>query len=302
MQADPDFQFEVRCNWDTLSTLYGETEMDGTGYFMDQEWDLELRLRGRSRRKECDSTLLPFRVQFRKKELREAGFPEIRNHKIVTPCLNNDEGDENLMEEYLIYNLYNVLTDSSFRVLHGRLIRSWDNDIKPADEIPILVLEPNDELFWRVDGVEVELPNMPADSLDPYTYNLNALFQFMIGNFDWSHDFLRNVKLVRIEDKTIIIPYDFDYCSIVDPPYRKAPADLGIRTAQARVYLGQHFFESLPEMEQYFLRKREELTNTVLNFEHLRKSRKRQIVNYLDDFFDFIEDPEHKLEYKLVLD
>jgi len=300
-QADQALQMEIVCNWDTLSALYGEDEMDGLAIYGGQEWDLELRLRGRSRRKECDSTLLPFRIQFRKGELREAGLEEFRNHKIVTPCLTDDSGLESLMEEYLIYQLYNILSDSSFRVVDGILTRSWPDGIKKGDEISMLILEPNNELFSRLGGEEIELPNFPSDSLDPYTYNLNALFQFMIGNFDWSQEFLRNVKLVRIGDKTITVPYDFDYCSIVNPPYRKAPIDLGITTSNDRVYLGKYFFHTLPQAEAVFLNHRQEITDLVLEFEPLKKSRRKQIVKYLDGFFDYLADPEHQLEYKFIL-
>ncbi len=300
-QNDQDIVIHVSTQWDTLNAMQDETEIDGIVTYNGAEWKSDIRLRGRNRRMSCDSMLLPFRLQFKKKQLAKAELAGFRNHKVVTPCLNKKEGIDNLQEEMLIYEMYRLFTDSSFMVVKGRLIRSWPEERQEEDEIPILIIEPNNELFARLGGTEIELPNYPVDSLDPWTYNMTALFQFMIGNFDWDQKFRRNIKLIKIGDKAITVPYDFDYAAIVAAPYVKVPIEMGISTRSERVYLGEYFFEELPEIEQHFLSKKELLLQHVSDFPGLKNSRRKQIVKYLEKFYDFIEDSEHTLAYKTVL-
>lgn len=294
-------RIEVKCNWILLNSIRDDTEIEGTAQLLGAEWETELSLRGRFRRAKCDTTMLPFRVQFRKKELRGAGFPEYRNHKIVTPCIVDDEGIQNLQEELLVYRLYNILTDQSFKAVEATLLRYSMNPNSPPDSIMVLVLEPTKEMADRVGNGEVETYNLPADSLDAWSYNCTALFQFMVGNFDWSQKFVQNVKLVKGPKGLIMVPHDFDFSSIVEASYARVPKEFGIYDPKDRVYLGEYFFDQLPEVEQHFIDHKEEMIEYVLAFEGLKKSRRKQIVVFLKNFFKHIEDPEHTMAYKMSL-
>ena len=301
LAAQESPRIEVKCNWVLLNSIRDDTEIEGTITALDKEWEIELQLRGRFRRAKCDTTMLPFRVQLRKKELREAGFAEFRNHKIVTPCIADPEGTQNLHEELLVYKLYNILTDQSFDVIEAKLLRYSMNPNSPPDSVTVLVIEPTKEMAQRVGSGEVETYNLPADSLDAWSYNCTALFQFMVGNFDWSQKFVQNVKLVRGPNGLITVPHDFDFSSIVEASYALVPREFGIYDPKDRVYLGEHFFDQLPEMEQHFIDHKDEMIEYVLAFEGLKKSRRKQVVTFLKNFFRYIEDPDHVMEYKMAL-
>jgi hypothetical protein len=300
-QATPDLSLTIIAEWDTVRNLYGDDEYKATTQFNDTEWKSELKLRGRNRRKRCDSTLTPLRLQFKKKELRAAGLKEMRNHKIVTCCIENAAGLENLQEEILVYQLYEILTDQSFRSVEAELTMKWPDDEYPEKASPVLIIEPNKELVDRLGGTEIEEYNHPADSLNAECYNRTALFQFMVGNFDWDQTMQTNIKMIRVDSKALIVPYDFDFSAIVSPSYARLPADLGLKNFKDRIYLGQYFLDQLPEMEAYFISKKDELYEHVLNFEGLKKYRRKQITKYLDIFFDFIEDPDTTITYKTIL-
>ena len=300
-QSTPNLSVVIVAEWDTVRNLHGENECKAKAEFNGVVWKSQLRLRGRNRRVKCDSTLTPLRMQFKKKELRNAGFKEFRNHKIVTCCIDSEVGNENLQEELLVYQLYEILTDHSFRSVEAQLTMKWPDDANPEKTTPVLILEPTKELADRLNGSEVEKYNYPADSLHIESYNRTALFNFMIGNFDWSHGMQTNVKMIRVESKAVIVPYDFDFSAIVSPSYARIPTDLGLKNFKDRVYRGQFFFDDLSETEKHFLDKKEELYTHVLNFEGLKKFRRKQINKYLDIFFDFIEDPDHVLEENTIL-
>ena len=300
-KADKDLRITVQCHWDTLSNIRDDTEIPGAAVYGDQEWELEIRLRGRSRRMSCDTTLLPFRMQFRRKELRNAGYDEFRNHKVVTPCLDNKSGVESLQEELLLYQLFRIITDSSFMTTEGLLTRTWPDDRFEADEIPILIIEPNEELAARLNGVEVETVNFPADSIDPWSYNVTALFQFMIGNFDWNYRFNHNIKVIRTDGNAIIVPYDFDYAAICDVPYRRVPSDMNMTNKYDRVYLGEHFIDQLPATIAHFQALKSAIYDHVDSFETLKNSRRKWIMKYFDTFYEYISDPESTFEYRMRL-
>ena len=301
MQLTTDLRLSIIADWDTVRNLYGETECDAKTIINDVDWKSQLRLRGVSRRRKCDSMLIPLRLQFKKKELRKAGFKEFRNHKIVTCCLENDAGHENLQEEILIYQLYQILTDQSFRSVEAELTMRWPDDVNPQKITPILILEPNKEMANRLGGIEVEAYNFPADSLDAESYNRNAMFQFMVGNFDWTQSSQRNIKMIRVGAKVLIVPYDFDFSAIVSPAYASIPPDLGIKDFKDRIYLGEFFIDQIPATRAEFIGKKEEIYEHVLNFEGLKKYRRKEIKKYLGIFFNYIQKPNSPIAYKTIL-
>ena len=60
-----------------------------------------------------------------------------------------------------------------------------------------------------------------------------ALFEYMIGNLDWSVPVRHNIKLiVPKEDSNAIafpVPYDFDYSGLVKTDYAIPPPELELR-------------------------------------------------------------------------
>ena len=82
--------------------------------------------------------------------------------------------------------------------------------------------------------------------LDPAQAGRVALFEYMIGNLDWSmragpkgETCCHNSKLIVGAGGTIVpLPYDFDYSGLVDAPYAIPPEGFGIRTVRSRVYQG----------------------------------------------------------------
>ena len=290
-QNDSDLRIRVMCHWDTMAVMRGDRELDATTTYNGKEWTTELRLRGKFRLMNCDTMIRPFRLQFKKKELRNAGLVEYRNHKIVTPCIANEEGIENLLEEKLVYQLYAILTDSSFRYVQGTLERTWPDDIRDQQDIPILVLEPNDEMADRLGGKEIEKYYYPADSVDPWSYNLTAMFQFMVGNFDWDLTLLKNVKLImKDNDKVVIVPYDFDFSEIVAPSYRRVPMPyLELYSRYKRVYQGVYFMDQLDETKQYFISHKRAVMDAINSYDGLSKTRIKRIAKYIEGFYTIIE-------------
>jgi hypothetical protein len=91
--------------------------------------EIRLKSRGEFRNGYCDFP--PLAVNFKKVEFKKEDLSRIEKMKVVTHCISGNE--KNLIKEYLIYKLYNVLTDNSFRV---RLLRiNYINTFKKSKPI-----------------------------------------------------------------------------------------------------------------------------------------------------------------------
>ena len=291
---------DVATQWDTLFSIRDDRDVEGTLADGVNTLEIKMRLRGVSRRRDC--IYKPFQLNLKKKDMRKRGYEEFDKFKVVTHCIEFEDGEENVYEELLIYHLYNAITDESYRakLCNFNYIDATD-ETKPLEAIAI-ILEPNDECFWRLNGEEVEMFNFPKDSMEGYSYVRTAMFQFMIGNLDWGTDMMQNVKFVRRQNGlSTIIPYDFDYSAIVAPPYARLNPDVGQTDFRDRYYRGAYFEELIPEILSEFIAKRDDILGVVDNFEYLKSSRRKWLIKYFEAFFEYLENPETAIGFNTIL-
>ena len=256
-----------------------------------EEWELEVRSRGKFRRLKCDFP--PLKLNFSKKKLKNAGFKPYDEFKLVTHCLEDENGKEIVLREYLTYKLYRILTNHSFRA-HLSKIEYKDSQSRARSQHYGVLLEPEKELRKRLDAKNCkECFNADTSRFDRNAAETLALFQYMIGNTDFSLAKLHNVYLMVTDtaSQTIVpVPYDFDFCGLVDAPYALPNPDLKLSSTRDRLYLG--FSRDAKEMEKvikHFKSKKEELIQEVTNFKYLSKTSRKDILQFLEDFFDELE-------------
>lgn len=289
--------------WDSLMTIKDNSSREGriliTGENINEEWKTEFTVRGRFRRAKCNFP--PLEINLKKGALRDRGLAEFDKFKLVTHCDTENPDPSDLYEELLVYQLYGLMTPYCFKTMPLRIDYFYPNG-KPCQKNSVaLILEPTAEVVHRVGGREFEQYGTIADSLDAASYCRTAMFQFMIGNFDWDHTMQRNVKMIGQPGQYHLIPYDFDFTAIVYPPYGRLPSDLGLKDFRDRIYLGQFFPEQLPFMEQEFIAKKSLLFGHVENYPYLSKARRREIISYLDKFYTFITHPATTIAYRTIL-
>jgi hypothetical protein len=293
----------IRGAWDSLSLNKDDSSWEATVQIVKgtdvEEWAAQITARGKYRRRQC--SLPPFELNLKKGDLRERGMLSFDKLKVVTHCDLEQPMAEDIMEEFLVYRLYNIITRFSFQVMLVKVDYILPDGRALELDAPALILEPTREVAYRTNGLEKEGYEVTGDSLDAAGYCSNALFQFMIGNSDWSQAMQRNVKMIGSPGAYHCVPYDFDFSAIVAPPYMRIPPDLGIRDYRDRIYLGTYFSEHLPEVIRYFLSKEEEMLAYVKDFPHLKRSRKREILDYLGVFFDYIRTPGSPISRGVVL-
>jgi len=251
---------------------------------------VEIRPRGEYRREECymPSIMVNFKT---------AGAPTLNKLgrlKLVWPCSKAGYDDELILKEYLVYKIYNLLTEKSFRV---RLVKMSYHDIsekiKPR-RLYAFFIEDVDDMARRNNCVEVEPDRPNTESTDRDQTTLVSLFQYMIGNTDWAVPIYQNIKLIRAKkDSTslpFVVPYDFDFCGLVNATYAIPAPELGIASVTERLYLG--FTRTIDELHaalEIFQRKRVAIDSLITNMDILAPYHKKEMLRYIDEFFEIVK-------------
>ena len=144
-----------------------------------------------------------------------------------------------MRREYLIYRMFNLLTPRSFR---ARLVEAKYIDTVSkttvAEDLAILI-EDDDDVADRLEGRITTQENIIFARVDPDALNLMMLFQYMIGNTDFSILVQHNIRLVQTQEgRRYAVPYDFDYSGLVDAGYAVPGKNLPITSVRDRLYRG----------------------------------------------------------------
>jgi hypothetical protein len=251
-----------------------------------------INARGKMRRKICH--LPPLRLNFGADTT--SPLRGLKSLKLVSPCDAISNYEQLLIKEYLVYKMYNLISDKSFRV---RLMQvSFEDALgkKKGFKQYAFFMEDVDELAKRHNCEVVEGEMYLTDATDRMQITLVSIFEYMIGNTDWSVPNNHNIKLIRplegTSRKPFAVPYDFDYSGIVDAPYATPDPELGLDYVTQRLYRG--FPRNMAELEplvQKFKDKKEEIYKVISDCKLLTPGNMKQMSNYLDDFFKMLERP-----------
>ena len=280
------------------------TELDGSEHRL----DLKIQTRGRFRRQKSTCNFPPVRLNFRKGQVEDSLFASQDKLKLVTHCQTKRSRYEQLvLREYLAYRTLMALTDKS---KSARLMRiTWidtEGENDPLEKYGF-VIEDDDNVGDRIGMEEVSSSGLNYSDLDPAHTNLISLFQFMIGNTDYSlirgpadDDCCHNA--VPYTDGTIMrsIPYDLDFSGLVNAPYAEPNPQFRIRNVRTRVYRGRCANNGyLPATIQLFQDKKAEIYALIGELTALDDRNRDQVTEYFDDFYALISDPS-EVEKELV--
>lgn len=259
--------------------------------------EIRICARGQFRRKNCymPSTMFDF------KNPQSPKLSCLGKLKMVSGCATSGYDEQLLLKEYIIYKMYNILTEKSFRV---RLMRINYDDTK--DKVKLysqhaFVIEDVKDLAKRNKSKEYK-GKIATESTDRNYMTLVALFQFMIGNTDWAVPVAHNIKFILPKKdsvaRPITIPYDFDFAGLVDAPYATPSPLLGTESVRERVYRG--FARNMAELQaviDIFKDKKDSIYSLIQNFELIKSANREIMIKYLNDFYQIIDNKKLVNDY-----
>jgi hypothetical protein len=298
-------KFDIsRYRWTKSDTEYLKATL--TYYINDKDSitkNIKVRSRGTFRRNYCDFP--PLMLNFHKKDSSKGEFANIKKLKLVTDC--KPGRDDYVLKEYLAYRLYNILTENSFRVrlLRVRYVNTAKQD--KSETQFAFVIEPVEMLAKRINAVEIKSKNLTQKNVKPEMMDRAAIFNYMIGNTDWSVPIQHNMLILtqpksERPDLGVIIPYDFDFSGLVNTNYSSPFPGLKIKTVRERLYLGicrneETYINALKE----FAEKKDAFYREINNFPYLKEKTKLEMISYLEEFFKGINE-KNTTAKKLIYD
>ena len=220
---------------------------------------------------------------------------------MVTHCNDRDQSEQFMLLEYNIYRLYNELTDLSLAVRLAKVTYIDSEFAYPVATRYAFFNEHWDHLAERSGWTYVRAPVIPPKAYDTEQRGIFEVFQYFIGNTDWSFAFAAPDDDFCCHNATPIgnpagpvfpVPFDFDQAGIVNPPYAKPAETLGIRNVRQRLYRGLcGSDEDLQVTFDLFRTQRQTLYDIFEQSDELSDRSKSQTVQYFDAFFSTIDDP-----------
>lgn len=251
--------------------------------------EIRVQPRGEFRKYSCDiaSLMLNFKNSSSPK------LSPLKKLKLVGGCRSTNLDEELLLKEYLIYKIYNFISNMSFRV---RLLRVTYHDskqkMKSYTQYAFLIEDVND-MANRNNCIEIKKIKFSPETTNRQQMTLVGIFEYMIGNTDWSIVNYHNVKLMAPKSDTLampyVVPYDFDYTGVVNASYAIPDEQFGNKTVTERVYRGRpRSTDELIEALAVFKEKKERIMVYINDFSLLSVKTKKSVISYLEQFYDII--------------
>lgn len=264
--------------------------------------EIQIKPRGVLRLKICNNP--PLRVNVRNTNKVFQLLDDLDKLKMVVPCKGTSAYQDYIFSEYLAYKLYNIITDNSFKV---RLIKVnyYDTGGKvKAGNAYTFIIESHETLANRLESIPINIDRIGDKDIDPEQAAILYLFQYMVGNTDWTIHGLHNIKLLKTMDVSrpspLPVAYDFDFAGLVNAHYAAPGEQLDIKTVTERAYMGYCLPDEIMNRTfDLFIQKESQVMNTVHHFDLMSDDLKQRSLNYLREFYDIIKDPERR-EHRIL--
>lgn len=265
------------------------------------EHRIQVRARGNSRLRVCDFP--PLRLNFSGDDTQGTEFEGQDKLRLVTHCRSRADARSDAIEEFAAYRIFNLLSEVSYKV---RLLRfSYKDTDKPGKRIErygFLIESPN-ELADRTNGHIVKVSGVSLRSIDENHAALVYIFQYLIGNTDWSFvksegdEFCcHNGDLIEIDSKRYYIPYDFDLAGLVDATYAYPDPALPIRKVTQRMYRGYCTSrDKLQTALAVVMARKDEILGVIEGVPGLVEADRAKSINFLGQFFARTENEDRLL-------
>lgn len=252
--------------------------------------DIRLKTRGEFRNSYC--IYAPIELNFKNADFGYSDLNRISKLKLVPQCKTGSINENYVLREYLTYKLFQVFTDTSFRV---RLLTVTYIDTEKKKKTTTqsgFFIEPVEFLTARTNSIQINTLMLNQKSIVPVIMDRLAIFNYMIGNYDWAVPKQHNVRVIKplvlnTSGLVIAIPYDFDWTGLVNADYAIPAEVIGTENVRERLFLGVCRSREVYQKDmEIFLKKKEEFYKIINEFPDLSQRDKKDMIGYLDEFYN----------------
>lgn len=255
--------------------------------------------RGVTRRALC--RVPPIRIRFDRSATQGTLFEGQRSLKLVTHCSSSRRWEQYYVLEMLAYRIYNLVTERSFRV--RALAMTYADDERgraDANRFAFLIEHARDvadrNRMERIRSGRIRPGDYSADGIVRF-----MLFQYLIGNTDWSvwtaaeeERCCHNMRVIGIPGtgRLYPVPYDFDSAGLVNASYAAPHESLPIRNVSERLYRGFCLHNSsLDALRLEYMALEDDILALIENEPLLTSRNRSRALRYVREFFEILADP-----------
>ncbi len=257
---------------------------------------LKLKTHGIWRLNHCDFP--PIRLDFSKDNTKKTIFAGLDKPKLTNFCRDDDGYEQYVLQELQAWRIYWTLTHDTHASRALRITYVDSATGKPLTTRYAFINEDPARMAARLGGKILDIKGAGPDDMQPGPMVMTGVFEYMIGNTDFSMSALHNIELFTRTDGTDPIPVarDFDFAGIVNTRYATPNEQLHIRTVRDRIYRGYCAPDSIyPKIFALFDAKKEAIY--ALYHDQIGALLKPKIVEettkYLDEFYKTIDNPKN---------
>jgi len=254
---------------------------------------LRVRTRGIWRLKTCEFP--PLRLNFTSEAAKGTLFQGLDKPKLVSYCRNNDRFEQYVLQELQLYRIYQLLTPVSHKVRLVRLAYTDSAKGKVETTRYAILLEEPKAIAARLGGTVLEQKGALPGDLDEFHDALVGVFQYFIGNTDFSTHGLHNVELLAQPDGVILpLAYDFDFSGAVNASYATVDPRLSVTRVRDRLFRGfctpreafTRVFALFNEKKPQIYALYNDQVGSLMD-----RGVAKETLKYFDDFYRTINDP-----------
>ena len=251
----------------------------------------EAKTRGHFRRMTENCLYPPLLLHFAKNNRTSNNiFNQNYKLKLGMPC----RGDEYIIHEWMVYKLYNLVTQKSFRARLVKVKLEDNKNKKPILPFYGMLLEEENQVAERNNVIAINKKLRPEQT-ETNSFLTMAVFEYLIGNTDWSVQYLQNIKLLAADSNAapVTVPYDFDMSALVGSPYAKPAEELNLPSVYERRYRGYCIqnIEKFNETIALYNGLKKDIYDLYSNNPLLDKKYIKSTLKFFDEFYATINNP-----------
>lgn len=267
-----------------------------------EEVDVRIRARGKFRRDPSNCRFPPIRLRFRGADVEGTIFYGLRQLPLVTHCQHSNVYEQGVLREYMAYRILQEVTELSLGVRLFRITYIDTEGTQRERETFAFAVEHRNRLAARSGIPLLEIPQTRIANLDSAYLNLTSLFQFLIGNVDFSpfkaaegENCCHNHRLFGVKEEEppqYAVPYDFDMTGIVSLPHSQPNPAFKLRNVRQRRYRGRCVNnEHIPQSIAVFQEKRDSILGLVESLPRASRQTQNALRSYINGFYKVVDDP-----------
>ena len=290
-ESDDLLEIYLRADWDPFiadrsdSAEYQSALLTYLEEGRQQVLPAKIRVRGNFRRRADICDFPPIRLKLKKEVAEGTIFEGNTKLKMVTHC----QEEIFVLREYLVYHLYRTMVGDGFRVRLAKVnyVDKATDDLRETRYA--FFIESEKMLEERLQGEFLE-EIVPKESLAHQDVTRLMVFQYMMGNKDWSLVMSKNIRLLQRPGDSQLhpVPYDFDWTGIVGVTYTGLDEHFDWRTPPPYCRTREEYEAYIAELVE----KEKEAYGLIRTFPYLTREESRHMLQYLKKSYRLIKSPE----------